>query len=305
MGSRRLKGFVTEERNPRSRGIDRMTVSRIIDLMQAEDLAVISSIRSVRGALVEVIERTVETFRRGGSLIYVGAGTSGRLGVLDAAECPPTFGTSPRMVRGVIAGGRRALWRSVEGAEDDPAAGREAIVREKVSGNDTVIGIAASVDTPYVMGALKEAGDRGAYTVLLTFNPDPVIPIRVDRILNPVTGPEVIAGSTRLKAGTATKMILNMITTIAMIRLGKVYDNLMVDLRCLSDKLRDRGRRILVEILGVDYDRAARLLEEAGWEVKIAIVMGKLRLSGGEARRRLAESGGRVAVALGEWNGAG
>jgi N-acetylmuramic acid 6-phosphate etherase len=298
--SRRLDGFVTEERNSASSGIDRMTVSQIIDLMQEEDLRVIAAVKAVRHSLIVVIERVVDTFQGGGSLIYVGAGTSGRLGVLDAAECPPTFGTEPSMVRGIIAGGKKALWRSVEGSEDDVSAGEEAIKGEQVSGLDTVIGIAASVDTPFVMGALREAERRKAYTVLLTFNPSPKVPVNVDQIINPVTGPEVVTGSTRLKAGTATKMVLNMITTVSMIKTGKVYDNLMVDLRCLSEKLRDRGTRILVELLGIDYDSAGVLLKRAKWEVKIAIVMGRLGLSFAESKQKLVDSGGSVSEALGE-----
>ncbi len=298
--NRRLGGYLTEGRNEASAGIDRMTIQEVVRLMRSEDRAVLAAIEAVEGPLVRVIERAVDTFRAGGSLVYVGAGTSGRLGVLDAAECPPTFGTDPSMVRGIIAGGRKALWRSVEGAEDDADAGREAIRDLPVSGADCVIGIAASVDTPYVMGALAEASERGAYTVLLTFNPDPRPPVSVDQIINPVTGPEVITGSTRLKAGTATKMVLNMITTASMIRLGKVYGNLMVDLLCLSDKLRDRGRRILVELLGVGYEEAGTLLKDAGWEVKTAIVMGKLGLGREEAKRRLAEASGMVSAVLGE-----
>ncbi len=300
---RRLDGHVTESRNEESRGIDRMSISEIIDLMQAEDRRLIEALRAVRGPLARLIERVVETFERGGSLIYAGAGTSGRLGVLDAAECPPTFGTDPSMVRGIIAGGKKALWRSVEGAEDDRGAGVEAISGEHVKESDTVIGIAASVDTPFVMGALEEAHDRGAYTALLTFNPAPEVPVEVDQVINPVVGPEVIAGSTRLKAGTATKMVLNMITTISMVRLGKVYDNLMVDLESLSEKLRDRSRRILMEVLGVDYRGAGLLLDEARGEVKAAIVMGKMGLSRREAVRRLHEAKGIVSVALGEWDG--
>lgn len=297
--NRRLEGFATEGRNAASSGIDRMTIPQIIELMQEEDLQVIAAIKEVRPSLVTVIERVVDTFQKGGSLIYVGAGTSGRLGVLDAAECPPTFGTDPEMVRGVIAGGRKALWRSVEGSEDDILAGEKAIVEERVSDIDTVIGIAASVDTPFVMGALREAVKRKAYTVLLTFNPSPKIPVTVDQIINPVTGPEIITGSTRLKAGTATKMVLNMITTVSMIRCGKVFDNLMVDLRCLSAKLRDRGRRILVELLGIDYDSAGLLLKESKWEVKTAIVMGKLGITRGEAERKLSKSRGSVSIAMG------
>jgi N-acetylmuramic acid 6-phosphate etherase len=298
--NRRLDGYVTESRNEESRGIDRMPIPRIIELMQREERRTIAAIESIREELVRVIETVIETFRAGGSLIYVGAGTSGRLGVLDAAECPPTFGSDPDMVRGIIAGGPEALRRSIEGAEDDRDAGREAVREQGITQRDTVIGIAASVDTPYVMGALESASRRGARTVLLTFNPDPVIPVAVNHLLNPVTGPEVIAGSTRLKAGTATKMILNMITTIAMIRMGKVYDNLMVDLRCLSDKLRDRGRRILVEVLGIEYGEADSLLERANREVKTAIVMGRLSISYSEARSRLEKTNGRVAAALGE-----
>jgi N-acetylmuramic acid 6-phosphate etherase len=298
--NRHLGEYLTEGRNDASRGIDRMTIPGIIKLMQEEDRSVLKAIQAVEEPLTKVIEKTVDTFRRGGSLVYVGAGTSGRLGVLDAAECPPTFGVDPSMVKGIIAGGKEALWKSVEGAEDDIDAGIEAIKNTQVSEADLVIGIAASVDTPYVMGALREALDRGAYTVLLTFNPDPKVPVKVDQIINPVTGPEVITGSTRLKAGTATKMVLNMITTISMIKLGKVYDNLMVDLMCLSNKLRDRGRRILVELLGVSYEDAGALLKDAEWEVKTAIVMGKLGIPCDEARRRLTDASGLVSGVLEE-----
>ena len=298
--NRRLGEFVTEGRNEASRGIDRMTIEQMINLMQEEDRKVIDAIKAVRPSIIAVIEKAVEVFANSGSLIYVGAGTSGRLGVLDAAECPPTFGTDPSMVRGVIAGGREAMFRSAEGAEDDTDSGRQSMAAENVSEIDIVIGIAASVTTPFVMGALEEASSRGAYTALLTFNPVKELPITVDRIINPVTGPEVVTGSTRLKAGTATKMILNLITTVSMIRLGKVYDNLMVDLLCLSEKLRDRGRRILVELLDIDYMAAGELLERSGWHVKRGIVMGKLGMSAEQAQNALARAGGVVSAVTGE-----
>jgi N-acetylmuramic acid 6-phosphate etherase len=205
-------------------------------------------------------------------LFYVGAGTSGRLGVLDASECPPTFRTDPEMVQGIIAGGQRALWEAVEGAEDDPAAGARAIEYRGVNGRDTVVGIAASGRTPFVWGALREAKHRGAATVLLCFNPNVIIP-RADRptlVIAPAIGPEILTGSTRLKSGTATKLILNIFTTLAMVRIGKVLGNLMIDVKASNIKLRDRAVRIVRELAGVDYPTAEAALLKSQWKIKAA-----------------------------------
>jgi N-acetylmuramic acid 6-phosphate etherase len=226
-----------------------------------------------RRRIARVIEEVARAFRRGGRLFYVGAGTSGRLGVLDASECPPTFGTAPGLVEGIIAGGQRALWQSVEGAEDDAEAGGRAIGFRGVTRRDVVIGIAASGTTPFVWGALGEAKRRGATTALVCFNPFVRIPraLRPEMVIAPNLGPEVLTGSTRLKAGTATKQLLNMVTTLAMVRLGKVRSNLMIDLNPANAKLRDRAVRIVQELTGEDYEAARAALERSGWVVAKAI----------------------------------
>jgi N-acetylmuramic acid 6-phosphate etherase len=235
-----------------------------------------------------------EAFRSGGRLIYAGAGTSGRLGVLDAAECPPTFGSDPAMVIGVVAGGAEALVRSKEGAEDRADEGEAAMTGLNVGPGDVVVGIAAGSTTPYAIGALREARRRGARTVLLACVPRQDIEIagEVDLVIAPLTGPEVIAGSTRMKAGTATKLVLNMLTTTAMVRIGKTYGNRMVDLQIGSEKLADRGRRIVRELLGVPGGEAERLLEAAGGSVKTALVMGRRKVDRAEAERLLDAAGG-------------
>lgn len=244
--------------------------------------------------VARAVDRVVEAFRAGGRLIYVGAGTSGRLGVLDAAEIPPTFGTDPDLVQGVIAGGAEALVRAREGAEDDPGAGAGAIAERDLGRADVVVGIAAGSTTPYVLGALREAARRGATTIFLTCVPDAGErpDIEVDLVLAPPVGPEAIAGSTRLKAGTATRLVLNAITTGAMVRLGKTYGNLMVDLRVHSAKLEDRGRRILCELLEIGYEEAGDLLGKAGGRVKTALAMHRLGVDRAEAERRLEEADG-------------
>jgi N-acetylmuramic acid 6-phosphate etherase len=220
-----------------------------------------------------VIEAVARAFRRGGRLFYVGAGTSGRLGVLDASECPPTFGTSPDLVQGIIAGGQNALWQSVEGAEDEADAGASAIRFRGVTRRDVVTGIAASGTTPFIWGALREAKRRGATTVLVCFNPFLKIPRALwpTIVIAPNLGPELLTGSTRLKAGTATKQLLNMFTTLAMVRLGKVRSNLMIDLNAANVKLRDRAVRIVQELTGADYCAAQGELERSGWVVKRAV----------------------------------
>lgn len=284
---------LTERRNPRSARIDQLSTHEVVDLINAEDRRVAQAVEEERAEIVHCIELVVECFRAGGRLVYVGAGTSGRLGVLDAAEMPPTYGTDPSMVQGVIAGGYDALVRAQEGAEDHPEDGAAAMDEREVGEHDFVLGIASSGATPFVHGALARARERGARTgFLLCTYPTPILDETHDVVIAPLVGPEVITGSTRMKAGTATKMVLNTITTAAMVRLGKVYGNLMVDLQVTCQKLQDRGERILMETVGLDRPAAARLLEEAGGHVKTAIVMGSLDVDRAEAARRLTEAGG-------------
>jgi N-acetylmuramic acid 6-phosphate etherase len=292
---------LTEQRNPRSRRIDELDALGIVDLINAEDRMVAEAVGEERHAIARAVELAEEAFREGGRLVYVGAGTSGRLGVLDAAEMPPTYGTDPTMVQGVIAGGYDALVRSREGAEDSPAAGATAMDEMDVGPRDFVLGIATSGTTPYVHGALAKARARGARTgFLLCTYPPPDLLSRHDVVIAPLVGPEVITGSTRMKAGTATKLVLNTITTGAMVRLGKVYGNLMVDLQVTCEKLRDRGERILQGMLGIERADAVELLERAGGHVKTALVMGRLGLDRDEAGRRLEHAGGVVSRVLGE-----
>ncbi|MGQ0715307.1 MAG: N-acetylmuramic acid 6-phosphate etherase [Gemmatimonadaceae bacterium] len=286
---------LTERRNPRTASIDLATPEEIVDLMTAEDRSVPEAVATQRSQVARTIELAEEAFRAGGRLFYIGAGTSGRLGVLDASECPPTFGTDPEMVQGIIAGGLPALTKSQEGAEDIASDGARAMDEREVGPKDFVVGIAASGTTPYVRGALERAIERGARSGILACSPPPADLVKkVDVAIVPITGPEVVTGSTRLKAGTATKLVLNMITTGAMIRLGKTYGNLMVDLRAMSQKLVDRGERILMEVCGVDRAEARRLIHAAHGSVKTAIVMQKLSISYEEAERRLASSRGVV-----------
>ncbi len=263
----------TELRSCVSTNIDRLSTLQIVDLINAEDALVPAAVASQREQIAAAIDLIVERFRKGGRLFYVGAGTSGRLGVLDASECPPTFGVSPSLVQGIIAGGRRALVRAVEGAEDYPEDGVAAIRNKGVRANDVVAGLAACGMTPFVHGALKQARRMGAATIFVTCAPEAVRHIPAQIIINPVVGPEVITGSTRMKAGTATKLVLNTLTTAAMIRLGKVYGNLMVDLRATNEKLRDRSVRIVMEMTNLGRSRAAKLLARAQGKVKAAIVM--------------------------------
>ncbi|HEY7894916.1 MAG TPA: N-acetylmuramic acid 6-phosphate etherase [Gemmatimonadaceae bacterium] len=290
-----LDSRLTERRNPRTASIDLASPLEIVDLIQAEDRTVPDAVASQREPIARTIELVEDSFRAGGRLFYVGAGTSGRLGVLDASECPPTFGTDPEMVQGIIAGGLDALVRSQEGAEDVAADGAAAVDARNAGPNDVVIGIAASGTTPYVRGALERAKKRGARTVIVACSPPPASVIeQVDIAILPFTGPEVVTGSTRLKAGTATKLVLNTITTGAMIRLGKTYGNLMVDLRAMSQKLVDRGERIMIEVCGVTRDEARALIAAAGGSVKTAIVMQQLGLTKDDAERQLGEAGGVI-----------
>jgi N-acetylmuramic acid 6-phosphate etherase len=292
---------LTEQRNPRSMGIDRLSALEIVDLINAEDRTIAAAVGEQRAQIAQAIDLVVHSLEQGGRLVYVGAGTSGRLGVLDASEMPPTYGTDPELVQGVIAGGYDALLRAQEGAEDRPDDGAAAMDERNVGANDFVLGIATSGTTPYVHGALGRARERGARTgLLLCTHPSQEMLDAHDVVIAPLVGPEVITGSTRMKAGTATKLVLNTISTAAMVRTGKVYGNLMVDLQVTCQKLQDRGERILVDTLAVPHDEAVRLLDAAGGHVKTAIVMARLALDARQARERLERAGGSIADVLEE-----
>jgi N-acetylmuramic acid 6-phosphate etherase len=275
-------GLLTESRNERSESIDNLSPLEIVRLINSEDARVVEAVKSEAGSIAQAIEWAADRLARGGRLVYVGAGTSGRLGVLDAAECPPTFSTPPGMVIGLIAGGTTALTRAVEGAEDDPERGAADIAALEVAELDLVIGIASSGRTPYVLGAVREARRRGARTVGVVCNRPSLLGAEVDLAIAVLVGAEVIAGSTRLKAGTATKMILNMISTGAMVRIGKTLGNRMVDLRPSNEKLRIRSRRMLRELAGIDDAAAAQILSRCEGNLKCALVVA---LSGVEPER--------------------
>ena len=298
---RPLDPRLTEQRNPRSRRIDQLSTIEIVDLINAEDRMVAVAVGEEREAIAKCIDLVVDTFRKGGRLFYVGAGTSGRLGVLDASEMPPTYGTDPEMVQGIIAGGYDALVRAQEGAEDKPEHGGRDLEARGITDKDFVLGIATSGTTPYVHGALKRAREIGARTgFLLCTYPSEELTRTHDVVIAPLVGPEVITGSTRMKAGTATKMVLNTITTSSMVLLGKVFGNLMVDLQVTCQKLQDRGERILMETAALDRAVATDVLEGAGGHVKTAIVMSKLGISREEAKRRLEENGGVLVRVVGD-----
>ncbi|MGE5601936.1 MAG: anhydro-N-acetylmuramic acid kinase [Nitrososphaerales archaeon] len=293
-----IPASLTEARNPASMHVDTLPARDIVALMNLEDKRVVEAVEEELPAIAQAIDKIVGRMRQGGRLIYAGAGTSGRLAVLDAAECPPTFSTPPGLVVGLMAGGQEALTGAVEGAEDSAEAGRTDVAGLACRAEDTVVGVAASGRTPYVLGAMEEAKQRGALVIGLACNrPSPVGDL-ADVSIAPLVGPEVVTGSTRLKAGTAQKMVLNMLSTATMIRLGKTYGNLMVDVQATNAKLRARARRIVAEALEVDEVRAAELLELAGGEVKVAIVSGLTGASPDEARARLRDAGGVVRAAL-------
>jgi N-acetylmuramic acid 6-phosphate etherase len=290
--------LATEQRNPRTLDLDRLDVPAILARISAEDHAVPAAVARELPWIARAVELVVASLREGGRLIYVGAGTSGRLGVLDASECPPTFGSRPEQVQGVIAGGPGALVRAVEGAEDRVPEGERAIADLDVGPRDTVIGLAASRRTPFVVAALARARERGARTAYVTCTPRAEFALPVDVAICPEVGPEVLMGSTRMKAGTAQKLVLNMITTAAFVRVGKAYENMMVDLMATSEKLVERSRRTVMTVAGVDYDAAAQAIEAAGKSVKTAIVMLKLGCPRAEAEARLKRAGGFVRAAL-------
>jgi N-acetylmuramic acid 6-phosphate etherase len=290
---------LTEQRNPASADIDRLPPLGIVQVINAEDRRVPEAVGAVLEDVARAVQLAEEALRAGGRLIYVGAGTSGRLGVLDASEMPPTFGTDPELVQGIIAGGYDALLRAREGAEDLPEGGAAAVDERGVGPKDFVVGIATSGTTPFVHGALARARELGARTGFLLCTPPPEELVRThDVVIAPLVGPEVVTGSTRMKAGTATKLVLNMISTGAMIRLGKVYGNLMVDLQATCIKLQDRGERILGDTLGVEREEARELMRRSGGNVKTAIAMYAARAEPEEAVRLLADVGGRLGEIL-------
>ncbi len=299
-----LDDRLTEQRNPRSAEIDRLPAREIVELINREDRTVAEAVGRESEAIARAVELVADTFRDGGRLFYVGAGTSGRLGVLDAAEMPPTYGTDPEQVQGIIAGGYEALVRAREGAEDHPEDGARDLEARGVAKGDFVLGIATSGTTPYVHGALARARELGARTGFLLCTPPPdELTAAHDVVIAPLVGPEVVTGSTRMKAGTATKLVLNTITTGAMILLGKVWGNLMVDLQVTGAKLQDRGERILRATLELDREEAVQLLDAAGGSVKVAIVMHRRGVGSDRARRLLDEAEGRIARVLPEAEG--
>ncbi len=292
--------MLTEQPNPRSAHIDRLSTLEILTIMNDEDATVAAAVRAALPDIAQAVDMIAERLRDGGRLIYVGAGTSGRLALLDAVECVPTFSTDPGQVQAIIAGGQAALTGAVEGAEDNAEAGRAAIRQLGVTARDTVVGVAASGRTPYVIGALEAAQAAGAATVAIACNaPAPLLDVAQVRIAA-LVGPEVIAGSTRLKAGTAQKMILNMLSTASMIRLGKVYGNLMVDVQVTNQKLARRARQIVSAVAGVSDAEAGRLLAQTGNQVKPAIVMARRGVTADEARAMLRAAQGMLGPIIGD-----
>ena len=288
---------ITEQQNSASGNIDENSTLEILGIINNEDAGVALAIQNKLSEIEAFIKALIPRVKGGGRLFYVGSGTSGRLGVLDAAECPPTFSTSPTMVKGIIAGGYDALVGSIEGAEDNPTDGAKAIIDYGINSESTVLGITASSTTPFVLGALEKAKEFGAMTGLLLCNNPPKLEY-VDHIISIIVGPEVISGSTRMKAGTATKMVLNMITTTLMIKLNKTYGNLMVDLKASNEKLWDRGTRIIQHLTDLSYDDSLKLLQSADGEVKTAIVMEKLKMEAGDTREKLNENKGSLRKVL-------
>ncbi len=290
----------TEAINTASLAIDTMPILEIVDLMLAEDKKVVAAVQKERERIAHGVEIIASALKKGGRLILVGAGTSGRLGVLEAAEMPPTFSTKPELVQGLMAGGQEAVFRAREGVEDNYEEGGRSLARLRVGKKDVVVGVSASGITQFVRGALTVARKKGARIIFVTCWPGTELQNYVDLIIAPSVGPEVIAGSTRLKAGTATKLVLNMLTTVSMVRIGKTYGNLMVDVKTGSEKLKDRAQRILSMITGVDPDEAKALLIKAKWNVKVAIVMKKAGLTPTQAAARLRKSSDSIREALGE-----
>lgn len=295
-----ISQLITEQRNENSLQIDSRSTQEIIEIFNAEDHKAVAAVAKEKENIAKAVDIIADAFKRGGRLFYVGAGTSGRLGVLDASECPPTFGVDREMVQGIIAGGYEALVRSIERAEDYPEHGVEAIRDRNVNSRDVVVGITTSGSARFVIGALEEAHRLGAKTVFLTCNPPSREMLFVDVLIVPIVGPEIIAGSTRLKAGTATKLILNMLSSISMIKIGKVYDNLMVDVQVWNAKLVERAKRLIMLLGGVEYETAGELLEEAQGNTKAAIVMARKNVNYEEAIKLLEENDGFLRKIVGD-----
>jgi N-acetylmuramic acid 6-phosphate etherase len=293
-----LKTLTTETRNPRTMQIDVAPLAEVVRMLHEEDQIAVDAVTPELPYVAQAVEIVEDAFRNGGRLFYCGAGTSGRLGVLDAAECPPTFGTPPELVQGLIAGGKAAMFVAQEGAEDHESNGADALVEAGVTDKDVVCGIAASRRTPYVVGAVKRAREIGARTLFVTCNPRSQFTLDVDVAICPDVGPEPIMGSTRMKSGTATKLVLNMISTATMIRLGKVYENMMVDLQMTNLKLVERSKRIVMTATGVEYDEATAALEAADGHVKTALVMLLADVDAEAARVRIERGGGFVRHAI-------
>ncbi|WP_223592436.1 N-acetylmuramic acid 6-phosphate etherase [Neobacillus bataviensis] len=289
-----LESLTTEKSNLQTINLDTMNTYDILSIMNDEDTSVPTVIRGQISQIERLVKRVISSFQAGGRLIYVGAGTSGRLGILDAAECPPTFSTPPELVQGLIAGGTSAIQVAVEGAEDNEAMGRQDLQALTITSKDTIVGIAASGRTPYVVGAMRYANEIGAATGSISCNKDAAISEYADIAIEVVTGPEVLTGSTRLKAGTAQKLVLNMISTASMIGIGKVYKNLMVDMKPTNQKLIERSKRIIMDATEADYETASRTFDESGQHVKTAIVMILANCDAASARKKLAEHGGWI-----------
>jgi N-acetylmuramic acid 6-phosphate etherase len=290
----------TEAINPASLGIDKTPVAEIVDMILSEDRKVLAAVQKEKERIAHGIEIIAHAVKKGGRIIFIGAGTSGRLGVVEASEMPPTFGTPPNTVQAIMAGGQEAVFRAKEGVEDNFEEGARSISRLRLTQRDVVIGVSASGMTPFVRGGLTRARKAGGKIIFITCWPGSELQNFVDLQIAPAVGPELIAGSTRLKAGTATKIVLNMLTTAAMIRVGKTYGNLMVDVQTGSEKLKDRARRIIGVVTGLDYDTADALLRRARWNVKAAIVMEKTKLTLPQAIRRLKKADDSVREAIGE-----
>jgi N-acetylmuramic acid 6-phosphate etherase len=293
-----LENLLTEQPNPASAQIDTVSTEDVLRIINREDRKVAEAVERAIPAIARAVDAIAAAFERGGRLFYIGAGTSGRLGVLDASEIPPTFGAPATMVQGIIAGGEPALSSATETTEDDPSIGVRDLAARGFTGNDVLVGIAASGRTPYVLGAVAEARRLGAVTVGISCTPESELTRAVDIAITPLVGPEVVAGSTRMKAGTAQKLVLNMLSTGAFVRLGYVYGNLMVNVQPKNGKLEDRARRIVAQAAAVSRERAAELLTQAGNSVRVAIVMAKLRVAREEAEQRLAAAGGRISKVL-------
>jgi N-acetylmuramic acid 6-phosphate etherase len=292
------KELLTEQQHPASERLDRVSVVEALAMMNCADAEIPAAVSAEIPRIARAVEAIADRLRQGGHLLYIGAGTSGRLGVLDASECPPTFGVPSGLIHGIIAGGEAALSRATEASEDDADAGARDLMASGFAAGDVLIGIAASGRTPYVLGAVAKAREIGAVTCGISCTPDSALSQAVDFPIEPLPGPEILTGSTRMRAGTATKLVLNMISTAVMIRLGHVYGNLMVNVQPTNRKLEDRARRIIQKAAGVSYDRATALLDDAGRSVRVAIVMEKRGVDRAEAERLLAAADGRISEAL-------